>query len=201
MALSNVAMKYCSSCGQTVSELIPEGDNRLRFVCNDCGIIHYTNPNNVCGAILTSGEKILLCKRAIEPRYGLWTLPAGFMENGETVTEAAARESMEEANAYSHKLDLFAVFSLPHISQVYLMFKGELATDAVSPGVESLETGLFEVEDIPWDELAFPVVTRSLQLFIDEQLKGKNRYQSDKFHVHSATAIRHQDGKIDWVSR
>ncbi|MEM7563500.1 MAG: NUDIX hydrolase, partial [Pseudomonadota bacterium] len=90
-------MNYCSQCGQKVGLKIPPDDNRERFVCDHCGTIHYQNPNNVCGAILTSGEKILLCKRAIEPRYGLWTLPAGFMENEESVAEAAARESMEEA--------------------------------------------------------------------------------------------------------
>ena len=189
-------MKFCSSCGQTVSQQIPEGDNRLRFVCDECGIIHYSNPNNVCGAILTWGDKILLCKRAIKPRYGLWTLPAGFMENGETITEAAARESMEEANAAAHKLDLFGVFSLPHISQVYMMFKGELVTENVSPGIESLETELFDIEDIPWDELAFPVVTRSLKLFINEQ--NSIAVNND---VHTATAVKHPDGKIDWVNR
>lgn len=188
-------MKFCSSCGQSVSQLIPEGDNRLRFVCNNCDLIHYTNPNNVCGAILTWGEKILLCKRAIEPRSGLWTLPAGFMENGETVAEAAARESMEEANAEADKLDLFGVFSLPHISQVYLMFRGELTTDQVSPGVESLETGLFEVADIPWDQLAFPVVTHCLELFLNER-RGEG-----SSGVHTATAIRHADRSIEWVDK
>lgn len=189
-------MKFCSSCGEPVSQQIPEGDNRLRFVCDDCGIIHYSNPNNVCGAILTWGDKILLCKRAIEPRYGLWTLPAGFMENGETVTEAAARESMEEANAKAKKLNLFGVFSLPHISQVYLMFEGELADENVSPGIESLETELFEVDNIPWEELAFPVVTRSLKLYIREQ---KSNFVNNS--VHNATAIKHPDGKIEWIDR
>ena len=92
-------MNYCSQCGQPVTLKIPVDDNRERFVCDHCGYIHYQNPNNVCGAILTRGDEILLCKRAIEPRYGLWTLPAGFMENNETVAEAAAREAMEEANA------------------------------------------------------------------------------------------------------
>ncbi len=186
-------MKFCSNCGETVSQLIPQGDNRLRYVCAECGIIHYSNPNNVCGAILTWDKKILLCKRAIKPRLGLWTLPAGFMENGETVIEAAARESMEEANAASDELNLFGVFSLPHISQVYLIFQGELTTDRVSPGVESLETGLFEIKDIPWNELAFPVVTHCLQLYINQQ--------SDKPRVYTATADRHPDGRIDWVNK
>lgn len=189
-------MKFCSHCGQTVSQLIPQGDNRLRFVCNDCGVIHYSNPNNVCGAILTHKNKILLCKRAINPRYGLWTLPAGFMENGETITEAAARESMEEANAEAKQLDLFGVFSLPHISQVYMMFKGEMLNEDFHPGEESLQTELFEIKDIPWSELAFPVVTRCLQLFIDD-----SDQTTEMIPVHTLTAIKQPDGKIDWVNR
>ena len=98
-------MNFCSHCGQSVNQKIPQGDNRLRYVCDDCGTIHYSNPNNVCGAILTWNDRILLCKRGIEPRYGLWTLPAGFMENGETISAAAARESMEEANAVAGRLE------------------------------------------------------------------------------------------------
>ena len=160
-------MKFCSQCGQSVSFKIPPDDNRERFVCDHCDTVHYQNPNNVCGAILTHGDKILLCRRAIEPRYGLWTLPAGFMENGETVAEAAAREAMEEANAQAGQLSLFGVFSMPYISQVYLMFHGELASPKVVAGFESLEVGLFSQAEIPWDELAFPVVTHSLKLFYD----------------------------------
>ena len=157
-------MNYCSQCGQPVTLKIPVDDNRERFVCDHCGYIHYQNPNNVCGAILTQGDRVLLCKRAIEPRYGLWTLPAGFMENEETVAEAAAREAMEEANAQAGQLSLFGIFSMPYISQVYLMFHGELQGD-VSPGPESLEVGLFTRAQIPWEELAFPVIRHSLDLF------------------------------------
>ena len=146
---------------------IPVDDNRERFVCDHCGYIHYQNPNNVCGAILTQGDRVLLCKRAIEPRYGLWTLPAGFMENEETVAEAAAREAMEEVNAQAGQLSLFGIFSMPYISQVYLMFHGELASSDISAGLESLEVGMFTRSQIPWDELAFPVVTHSLELFFE----------------------------------
>ena len=185
-------MKYCSVCGQTVSHVIPAGDNRPRYVCDDCGTIHYSNPNNVCGTILTSGDRILLCRRAINPRYGLWTLPAGFMENGETVIEAAARESLEEAKAQSEFLRLFGVFSLPHISQVYLMFHGELQDGAHGAGEESLETELFAVDQIPWAELAFPVVEYSLKLFIE---------QPDFNGVYTATAQRDDDGRVSWVNR
>ena len=160
-------MNYCSQCGQPVNYRIPADDNRERFVCDHCDTIHYRNPNNICGAILTRGDQVLLCKRAIEPRYGLWTLPAGFMENEETIAEAAARESMEEANARCGPLSLFGVFSMPYISQVYLMFHGELSDEAVSPGIESLEVGLFTRDQIPWEELAFPVMTHSLRLFFE----------------------------------
>lgn len=159
-------MNYCSQCGRPVTLKIPAGDNRERHVCDDCGHIHYQNPNNVCGAIITRGERVLMCKRAIEPRYGLWTLPAGFMENHETVAEGAAREALEEANARAGELSLFGVFSLPYISQVYLMFHGELASD-FAPGEESLEVELFTREQIPWQEIAFPVVTHSLELFFE----------------------------------
>ena len=159
-------MNFCSQCGQVVTLKIPLDDNRERFVCDHCDTIHYQNPNNVCGAILTQGERILLFKRAIEPRYGLWTLPAGFMENNETVAEAAARESMEEANARADALTLFGIFSMPYISQVYMMFHGELVSD-ISPGPESLEVGLFTREQIPWDQLAFPVITHSLELYFE----------------------------------
>ncbi len=188
-------MKFCSACASPVSLLIPAGDNRQRFVCEQCGMIHYSNPNNVCGTILTWQKKILLCKRAIEPRYGLWTLPAGFMENGETITEAAARESLEEANARSEQLDLFGVFSLPHISQVYLMFIGELLNGQASAGEETLETRLFGVDEIPWQELAFPVIGHSLQLFIEQggqHTPGK---------VHTATALRHPDHRVEWIQK
>jgi ADP-ribose pyrophosphatase YjhB (NUDIX family) len=185
-------MNFCSVCGKTVSLIIPAGDDHLRHVCDDCGTIHYSNPNNVCGAILTQGDKILLCKRAIEPRYGLWTLPAGFMENGETVTEGAARETMEEANASSDNLKLFGVFSLPHISQVYMMFKGELADGKHAPGAESLETALFSTDHIPWEQLAFPVIDYCLKLYLQQpEFEG----------VHMATAIRLADRKVEWVQR
>ncbi len=171
-------MNFCSHCGNSVIEIVPEGDNRQRFVCNSCDTVHYQNPKNVAGAILTWQDKVLLCKRAIEPRYGLWTLPAGFMENNETVAEAAARESMEEANAETDRLKLFGVFSLPYISQVYMMFSGQLTSDEVSPGLESLEVRLFTRDEIPWGEIAFPVVTHSLELFFKFGLESGRVHQA-----------------------
>lgn len=177
-------MKFCSQCGEAVDLKVPERDNRERFVCDSCGVIHYQNPNNVCGAILTRGDRVLLCRRAIEPRYGLWTLPAGFMENGETVEQAARREAIEEANAEASALQLFGVFSMPYISQVYLMFCGELASE-VSAGAESLEVGLFSYDEIPWGELAFPVVGCSLELF----------FEHGSSQVHHAWFTRDEDFK------
>ena len=185
-------MKFCANCGQSVSQLVPRGDNRVRNVCNHCGTIHYSNPNNVCGTILTHGDRVLLCRRSINPRYGLWTLPAGFMENGETVSEAAAREAVEEANAHADELRLFGVFNLPHISQVYLMFRGELTKGQHSAGQESLETNLFSHADIPWGELAFPVVDYSLRLFFDAP---------EYAGVYTATAERDDAGRVLWVDR
>jgi len=183
-------MRFCSQCGSEVTLLIPQGDNRERFVCKSCEKIHYINPNNVAGAILTWQKKVLLCTRAIEPQYGLWTLPAGFMENNETVHQAAARESLEEANARAGKLDLFGIFSLPYISQVYMMFSGELLSDDVSPGVESLQVRLFDECEIPWDKLAFPVIKYSLELYF------KHGNQSGSGRVHQATITRLPDRSV-----
>ena len=182
-------MNYCSDCGGRVQQRVPEGDNRKRFVCNDCGTIHYENPNNVAGAILCWQGRVLLCKRAIEPRYGLWTLPAGFMENNETVHQAAARESIEEAHAQPGHLSLFGVFSLPYISQVYLMFQGELLSDEVSAGVESLEVGLFSESQIPWEALAFPVVKHSLELYFEHGADSGVVHQA-RFHRLPGREIR-----------
>lgn len=143
------------------SQKIPLGDDKLRRVCNDCGFIDYVNPKIVAGAIVTKDNKILLCKRAIAPRIGSWTLPAGFMEEGESVEQGAAREAMEEANAVIAIDRLLAVYSVPRISQVQIMYRAKLVSD-ISPGPESLDVGLFEWKDIPWRDLAFPTVIWAL---------------------------------------
>jgi ADP-ribose pyrophosphatase YjhB (NUDIX family) len=162
-------MNYCSQCGSdNISFSVPEGDNRPRFICAACQTIHYQNPNIIAGCIPTWQDKVLLCRRAIEPRYGLWTLPAGFMENGETTEQAATRETWEEAQAKMQDTQLYAVFSIPHINQVYMMFRGELSDLNYAAGIESLEVELFAKKDIPWDTLAFPVVKQILkQYWID----------------------------------
>lgn len=188
-------MNFCNHCGEEVVHKIPENDNRLRYVCVSCEMIHYQNPNVVAGVlpliIDTDGiEKVLLCRRAIEPRHGFWTLPAGFMENQETLQEAAARESIEEANLKLGELKLYIVMSLSHISQVYMMFIGQADND-FSPGIESLETKLFTEAEIPWDELAFPVVGKTLKSFFKDRrnLYGKSHEETTSSEILSASQI------------
>ena len=166
-------MKYCSECGAEVTLEIPSGDNRPRHICSQCETIHYSNPKIVAGCIPVWQDKILLCKRAIEPRHGLWTLPAGFMENDESTIEAAMRETMEEAGARVEVRDLYTMISLVHINQVYMMFLADMKDTDFSPGEESLETELFAEEDIPWDEIAFPVIEETMRLFFADRAAGK----------------------------
>ena len=162
-------MKFCSACGASVVYQVPEDDSRERAVCTDCGTIHYQNPKIIAGTLPIWGDQVLLCKRAIEPQRGYWTLPAGFMENGETAEAGGARETMEEANASVENPNLYTVFSLPHISQVYMFFKAELVGPSYSSGPESLEVALFSENDIPWDELAFPVITKTLKHYFSDR--------------------------------
>ena len=177
-------MIYCSNCGSRVVEKTPAGDDRLRFVCDACNTIHYQNPKIVAGCIPVTGNSLLLCKRAIEPRYGLWTLPAGFMENGESTEQAAVRETREEACASVEELELYGVFSIPHINQVYMMFRAALAADDFEPGRESLEVRLFQEQEIPWEKLAFPVVRTTLEHYFTD-------LRRNRFPVHVENIIRH----------
>ena len=165
-------IKFCNFCGSSVTHRIPEGDSLQRAVCDACGTIHYQNPKIVVGCVPVYGERILLCKRAIEPRHGLWTLPAGFMENNETAGEGAAREALEEANARVEIEDLYTVYSIPNISQVYMMFRARLLDPDVSPGAESLEVKLVTESEIPWDRLAFAMVKRTLEHFLEDRRTG-----------------------------
>ena len=176
-------MKFCSHCGGEVEHKIPDGDNRLRYVCTVCGIIHYQNPNIVAGTIPVYEDKILLCRRAIEPRHGFWTLPAGFMENQETTIEAAMRETWEEAEAKVEIDGLFTVINVPQIDQVHMFFRATLIGGHYGVGPESLETQLFSEEDIPWDELAFPTVKRTLKRFLSSR-------ESNTFEVEVSDIIR-----------
>lgn len=163
-------INFCNSCGARISLLVPEGDNRERHVCPECGWIQYQNPKVVCGCIPLWQDRVLLCRRAIEPRYGYWTLPAGFMENGETLEQGAARETQEEACAEIGEMRLFGVYSLPRACQVYVMFMAQLKrADGFSPGSESLDAQLFLEAEIPWDEIAFRVITRTLQHYFGQR--------------------------------
>ncbi len=165
-------MKFCSACGSDRVEFrIPDGDNLARFICAACGTIHYQNPKVVVGCLPEWEDRVLLCKRAIEPRLGLWTLPAGFLENGETVAAGAARETLEEAGARIEIGPLYTMISLPHISQIYMMFRARLVDLDFGPGPESLEVRLFLEDEIPWEELAFRTIGRTLRnYFLDRKL-------------------------------
>lgn len=171
-------MKFCSACGAPVELRQPPDDNRPRHVCTLCATIHYQNPKLIVGAIPEWEDgRILLCRRAIEPRHGLWTLPAGFMENGETTAEAAMRETLEEANARIAIGELYSMYNLPYINQVQLLFRSRLVDLEFSPGTESLEVKLFEEQDIPWVELAFRPVRLTLQHYFADRKAGNFQFR------------------------
>jgi ADP-ribose pyrophosphatase YjhB (NUDIX family) len=165
-------MRYCSVCGSgALAFRIPDGDTLSRFVCGSCGEIHYQNPKIVVGCLPVWEDRVLLCRRAIEPRHGLWTLPAGFLENGETVVAGAARETLEEASARVAVGELYTVISLPQINQVYMVFRATLADLDFGPGPESLEVRLFDEHEVPWERLAFRTIARTLRnYFVDRKL-------------------------------
>jgi ADP-ribose pyrophosphatase YjhB (NUDIX family) len=165
-------MKYCNQCASTLAYRIPEGDDRTRFVCETCQTVHYQNPKMVVGCIPVWEDRILLCRRSIEPCYGKWTIPAGFYEQGETVEAGAKRELYEEARATVEFLEPYALYNLPFISQVYMIFRGPLKNKNFRAGCESLETLLFKEHEIPWDDLAFTVVREVLHRYFRDFLKG-----------------------------
>jgi len=163
-------MKFCSACGASVTFRQPQDDNRERYICDDCETIHYSNPRIVAGCLVSQDNKVLLCQRAIEPRKGYWTLPAGFMENGESVEQGAARETWEEAQAKVTVGDLYTLFSLPHISQVYMFFRATMDDQHFAPGPESLDCKFVSEDEIPWDQLAFPVINSTLRHYFRDRL-------------------------------
>jgi ADP-ribose pyrophosphatase YjhB (NUDIX family) len=165
--------RFCSFCGSPVLRRIPSGDNRERDCCDNCGKVHYINPRPVVGTIPIWGEQVLLCKRAIEPRYGKWTLPAGFMEIGESTAQGAARETAEEAGARISLGPLFTMLDVPHVEQVHIFFRAELLDLDFAPGSESLEVRLFTENEIPWEEIAFRTVSTTLQLFFADRRTGQ----------------------------
>jgi ADP-ribose pyrophosphatase YjhB (NUDIX family) len=165
-------MKFCSACGAQVSLRVPPGDSLARHVCDACGTIHYSNPKMVVGCIPEWEGRILLCKRAIEPRYGLWTLPAGFMENGESVADAARRETLEEAKARVQLAEMFSMLSVPHINQVHIFYRAQLLDLDFGPGEESLDVALFHEGEIPWRDLAFRTVSTTLRHYFEDRRNG-----------------------------
>jgi len=185
-------MKYCCYCSAELIYDIPSDDNRYRYICQQCDIVHYQNPKIVAGCLPVWEDKILLCKRAIEPRFGYWTLPAGFMELGESSLEAGIRETLEEANARVEVEDLFAVFNLPHVDQVYMMYRSRLTDLDFSPGAESLEVQLYNEEDIPWDELAFTTIRETLKFYFDDKSRGK-------FQLHTGDVIK-KEGSYNFIA-
>jgi ADP-ribose pyrophosphatase YjhB (NUDIX family) len=167
-------MKYCSLCGEEVHITIPVDDNRERHVCKTCGEIHYQNPKNVVGTIPLWEDKILLCRRAIEPRKNFWTLPAGFLELHETTAEGAVRETFEETGANVDVRGLFTLLNVPHIGQIHWFYIAQMRSALYSPFTsESTEVALFSEKDIPWDDLAFLTVRTTLALFFKDRSLGK----------------------------
>lgn len=172
-------MNFCSHCGAKIVVRVPDGDTLPRFVCESCGAVHYRNPLMVIGAIPEWGDRVLLCKRAIEPRLGKWTLPAGFMELGETTSQAAIRETLEEANARIEIGELFTVLSVPHVNQVHIFYRARLLDLDFAPGTESLEVALFREDRIPWTELAFRTISATLKHYYSDRRQGAWRLHAD----------------------
>lgn len=179
-------MKFCPDCGGLLVHEVPDSDDRHRHVCPACGIVHYQNPKIVTGCIPAWEDKVLLCRRAIEPRAGFWTLPAGFMELDETVEEGAARETWEEARAHVEILAPYSLFNLPHVNQLYVMFRARLESPDFSPGPESTEVRLFQEGEIPWGELAFGTVRHTLEFFFADRPGGR-------FPLRTGTIVRDAD--------
>lgn len=176
-------IKHCRNCGAAVIYRVPDdGDTHERAVCPACDTIHYENPLNVVGTVPYWGEKVLLCKRNIEPRWGKWTLPAGFMELAETTVEGAARETHEEAGAQFEMEGLFTVLSVPRVGQVHLFYRARLLSDRFDPGHETIEARLFSEAEIPWEEISFRTVRETLLRFFEDRRKGH-------FDVHNIDVV------------
>lgn len=171
-------INYCCSCGAPISLRVPAGDKLPRHVCDACGAIHYRNPRLVVGALPIWEERVLLCRRGIEPRHGCWTLPAGFMENQETVAEAALRETREEACARIELDEMFTVISVPHVSQVHVVFRARLLDLDFAAGDETLEVALFREDEIPWEQIAFRTIAMTLRHYFADRREGLFRFHA-----------------------
>jgi ADP-ribose pyrophosphatase YjhB (NUDIX family) len=180
MLLQPHRIQHCRVCGAKAEYRVPEGDNRERATCTACGEIHYENPLNVVGTVPVWGDQVLLCRRNIEPRYGMWTLPAGFMELGENTADGALRETIEEAGAKVEMQGLFSVLNVVRVGQVHFFYRARMLDASLDPGPETIEARLFREDEIPWDELAFRTVRQTLELFFEDRRRGH-------FGVHEAT--------------
>ncbi|CUB05671.1 NUDIX hydrolase [Marinomonas fungiae] len=178
-------MRFCPKCGHKVNMEIPDGDNRERPVCPSCDFIDYDNPRMITGTIPLYQGKVLLCKRNIEPRFGYWTLPAGFMENGETTTGGALRETLEESGSRVIIKQPFSMISIPHVNQVHLYYIAELQKPDFHATTESSEVELFEFSDIPWDELAFSSVSKTLEFFLEDHKTGQYGFHEDNIIINT----------------
>lgn len=165
-------MKYCSECGATVQLRVPKDDDRPRFVCNGCGRIHYENPKMVVGSIPEWEDRILMCRRDIEPRKGFWTLPAGYLENGESALEGARRETLEESGTVVTALEPYMLIDIVYIHQVYLMFRGKMQKPEFRPTQESAEVVLMREDQIPWDRIAFRAIEMTLRHYFEDRKNG-----------------------------
>jgi ADP-ribose pyrophosphatase YjhB (NUDIX family) len=165
-------VNFCPHCAAPLVQRVPAGDDRPRHVCEACGTVHYSNPKVVAGCLPVWQDRVLLCRRAIAPRHGLWTLPAGFMENGETTQAAAERETREEAMARVAVGDLYCYLNIPRISQVYVIFHARLLDLDFAPGAESLEVALFGEHEVPWDRIAFPAIEITLRHYFADRVTG-----------------------------
>ena len=175
-------IQHCRVCGAPTAYRVPADDNRERAVCSACGEIHYENPLNVVGTLPVWGDQVLLCRRAIEPRRGFWTLPAGFMELGESTADGALRETVEEAGAKVEMQALFSVISVVRVGQVHLFYRARMLDTSLDPGPESLEARLFREDEVPWDELAFRTVRQTLEWFFEDRRLGS-------FSVHTGDIL------------
>jgi ADP-ribose pyrophosphatase YjhB (NUDIX family) len=175
-------MNYCSNCGTPVNLLIPRDEDRPRHVCPSCGVIHYENPKIVVGCIPEWEDKILLCRRNIDPQRGKWTLPAGYLENGETVAEGARRETREETGAVVDNLCAYRMFDIAYINQIYLMFRAGMKTSECHPTSESSEVALLNEREIPWNEIAFQVIENTLKHYFEDRLSGRFSFRIEQIH-------------------
>ncbi|XP_020079959.1 nudix hydrolase 23, chloroplastic-like isoform X1 [Ananas comosus] len=175
-SVGNPNIRFCQACGSPTKQVIPDGEEKVRSVCTGCGRIHYENPKMVVGCLVEHDNKVLLCRRKIEPSYGLWTLPAGYVEVGESAAGGAIRETLEEARAEVEILSPFAQLDIPRIGQSYIIFRARLKTPDFSPGPESLECALFAIDDIPFHSLAFSSVIVTLKMYIEDIKAGKLKF-------------------------